>query len=287
MWRITVPEMAMAQPFLMHGLLAVSAMHLSHIRSAERSKYETQSSYHQALATSQLRSVLANLTSENCSAAFGLCALLSLISMISIARRSDAERTGSGTSFVDDIIHHFMLTRGIGGVLADHWTTIMSGPLRILSTDRLEDPETYSLPQYIEGQFSALRNTILPLANSSDAAALDTCIAALDGLELVYKNLLFLHPHLPRSKLEVGVALRWMSLVPAEFITLLRERNPMTLILMAHFVVLFANFGDLWFLQDWCEHALMKIEAILEDSGSEGMKWPWEQVKEITKYAHE
>ncbi|KAF9739751.1 hypothetical protein PMIN03_004661 [Paraphaeosphaeria minitans] len=280
MWRVVIPEMAISQPFLMHGLLAVSAMHLSYLRQNERTKYEMQSSYHQALATSQLRSVLTDITSENCSAAFALCALLTLISMIYIARRTDAERYRSGTSFVDDIVHHFMLTRGIGGVLADHWVTILSGPLRILSTDKLEDPDSHSLPPHIDQQFSALRQNIIPSLGSSDSVALQTCLDALDGLELVYKICYFLHPHLPRSKLEIGVALRWMSLVPAEFMTLLKQRNTMALILLAHFVVLFANFGDEWFLQGWCEQAMKSIEVIVSEQDRVGMEWPLEQLRE-------
>ncbi|KAF1967796.1 hypothetical protein BU23DRAFT_378434, partial [Bimuria novae-zelandiae CBS 107.79] len=278
LWRVIVPEMATAHPFLMHGLLAVSAVHLSYLRQHDRTKYVLQSSYHQALATSQLRSVLTNITAENCSAAFGLCALLTLISMISIARRSDTERDGSDTSFVDDIVHHFMLTRGIGGVLADHWDTILAGPLRILSTDKLDDPDAYALPPNVARQFSALRDTILPALNSPESATLRTSMEALDGLELVYKNILFLHPHLPRSKLEVGVALRWMSLVPVEFMTSLKHRDTASLVLLAHFIVLFANFSNVWFLQGWCEHALARIETIVGEQDREGVKWPLEQL---------
>ena len=279
MWRVIVPEMATAHPFLMHGLLAVSAMHLSYLRPLARGTHEMQSSYHQALATSQLRSVLTNITAENCSAAFGLCALLTLISMISIARRSDAERDRSGTSFVDDTVHHFMLTRGIGGVLGDHWPTIMEGPLKILSTDRLDDPDAYALPPATAQQFTFLRTSILPTLTSSSPDALRVATAALDGLELVYKNCLFLHPHLPRAKLEVGVTLRWMSLVPVEFMTLLKQRDTAALVLLAHFVVLFTHLDDVWFLQGWCEHALEKIEKIVGERGRAGLEWPAERIR--------
>lgn len=279
LWRVIVPEMATAHQFLMHGLLAVSAMHLSYVRPQDRSKYEMQSSYHQALATSQLRVVLTNITTENCSAAFGLCALLTLISMVSIARRSDAERDRSGTSFVDDIVHHFMLTRGIGGVLADHWPTILAGPLKILSTDKLDDPDAYALPPDMAQQFSHLRTTVIPALNPSDQEARQMFIVALDGLELVYKNCLFLHPHLPRSKLEVGIALRWMSLVPVEFMTSLTERDHTALLLLAHFVALFTYLGDMWFLQGWCEHAMARIESIMGEDGSVRLEWPIEQLR--------
>ena len=177
-----------------------------------------------------------------------------------------------------------MLTRGIGGVLADHWGTILSGPLKILSTDKLENPDDYSLPPYIDQQFSVLRDTILPSLGSSDPAALQTSLAALDGLELVYKNCMFLHPHLPRSKLEIGVALRWMSLVPVEFMALLNQRSPMALILLAHFIVLFANLGDVWFLQGWCKQAMISIESIMSEQGLEGLKWPAEQLRERSDF---
>lgn len=173
-----------------------------------------------------------------------------------------------------------MLTRGIGGVLADHWLTILSGPLRILSTDKLDDPDAYTLPPYISQQFRALRERTIPSLCSSDPAALRTCLDALEGLELVYKNCHFLHPHLPRSKLEIGVALGWMSLVPAEYMTLLNQRNTMALILLAHFVVLFAGFGDEWFLQGWCEQAMKSIESIVSEQCRADLEWPLEQLRE-------
>lgn len=279
MWRVVVPELATSHPFLMHGLLAVSAMHLSHLRPHDRTKHEMQSSYHQALATSQLRSVLTDITASNCTPAFGLCALLTLISMISIARRSDAERDRSGTTFVDDTVHHFMLTRGIGGVLADHWPTILSGPLKILSTDKLEDPDAYALPPSTAHQFSSLRHTIVPSLCAPSSAPHRVALLALDALELVYKNCLFLHPHLPREKLEVGVTLRWMSLVPVEFVNYLQRRETVALVLLAHFVVLFKAWGDVWFLEGWCEHALERIERIVGEGGERGLEWPAEQIR--------
>ncbi|KAJ4298818.1 hypothetical protein N0V90_004060 [Kalmusia sp. IMI 367209] len=283
LWRVVIPEMATVHPFLMHGLLAVSAMHLSYLRQNDRNKYEMQSSYHQALATSQLRAVLTNITPENCGAAFGLCALLTLISMISIARRSDVEGDANGASFVNDTVHHFMLTRGIGGVLGEHWGTIMAGPLKVLSSEKLEDPDAYVLPPHVAPQFSALRNTILPTLASTDRPTLQASLFALDGLELVYKNCLFLYPHLPRSNLEVSVALRWMSLVPIEYMDLLKGRHPAALILLAHFVILFANFGDVWFLQGWSEHALAKIESVVGEKDAGGLGWPLEQLRTSKK----
>ncbi|PVH93541.1 hypothetical protein DM02DRAFT_603836 [Periconia macrospinosa] len=277
LWRVIVPEMAVAHSFLMHGILAVSAMHLSYVRPLDKIKYETQSSYHQTLATAQFRGVLSNISADNCNAVFGMCALLTLISMVSIARRSDAHLTNS--SFVDDIVHHFMLTRGIGAVLSEHWQTVMVGPLKILSNERLGDPDKYRLPEDIEAQFHQLRFSLLPSLCKSENSTLLTCTSALAALEIVYKHMHFLHPGLPRTRLEVGVALRWMSLVPLEYMSLLKSSHTAALVLLAHFIILFETFGDVWFLQGWSEHALSRIKDAVSAEGLSALQWPFEKLK--------
>ncbi|CAI6311773.1 unnamed protein product [Periconia digitata] len=285
LWRVMVPELAVAHPFLMHGLLAVSAMHLSYLRPLDRIKHETQSSHHQTLATSQFREVLSNISADNCNAVFVMCALLTLISMVSIARRSDAHVSNS--FFVDDIVHHFMLTRGIGAVLGQHWQIVLTGPLKMLSTERLTHPEEHRLPESIEARFHQLRSSILPDICRYDEASLLTCISSLASLETVYKHMHFLHPDLPRPKLEVGVALRWMSLVPLEFMTLLKSSHPGALVLLAHFIILFETFEDVWFLQGWSEHALGRIKDAVGAEASTALQWPCERLsleKERKRY---
>lgn len=279
LWQAIIPEMAISSPFLMHGILAVAAMHLVHLRPQDKQKFETQSTYHQTLATSQFRVVLANITSENCGAVFAMCVLLTLISMIAIARRADADNF----SFVDDMVHHFMLTRGIGDIMRsprDHWQTVLGGPLRVLSVNSNQPDHTdRPLPADLKAQFDHLRHTDLPFLCKSDAEALKACTLALDALELIYKNVVFFDAEVQCARLSPGVALRWLRLVPMEFITLIKASHTAAFVLTAHFVVIFEKFGDQWYLQGWSEHALEMIKNVIEAEGMHALKWPSEQLQ--------
>ncbi|KAF2088811.1 hypothetical protein K490DRAFT_19036, partial [Saccharata proteae CBS 121410] len=79
-WQSWVPAAAIKYPFLMHGILATSALHLAHTHPNEALKYLSLFTNHQSLALTGFRSALPSITPENCHAIFAASMITSFSS---------------------------------------------------------------------------------------------------------------------------------------------------------------------------------------------------------------
>ncbi|KAJ8124951.1 hypothetical protein O1611_g8689 [Lasiodiplodia mahajangana] len=89
LWRITVPEIAFSHEYLMHGVLALSALHYAHTHPAERQQYYIASTHYQQLALRFFSTSIGAINEENCEAYFLLSIIIFLLSTFRIARMGD------------------------------------------------------------------------------------------------------------------------------------------------------------------------------------------------------
>jgi hypothetical protein len=81
LWKVAIPEEALKYPFLMQGLLALSALHLTSSRPADRALWIPLALKHQNIALSLFRSIIPTINEHNCHALFTLSILISITSM--------------------------------------------------------------------------------------------------------------------------------------------------------------------------------------------------------------
>jgi hypothetical protein len=55
-WQIVVPQLAVKHPFLMHGILASSALHLAHVLPERQQEYTVLAANHESMALPAFRS---------------------------------------------------------------------------------------------------------------------------------------------------------------------------------------------------------------------------------------
>lgn len=84
LWQDYIPQQAMKHTFLMHGLLALSALHLAYLNPSSSSKYLQLCDKHQAIALQKFRAILSSNIDP--SLADALFALSSTISVSAMAR---------------------------------------------------------------------------------------------------------------------------------------------------------------------------------------------------------
>jgi len=81
LWTETIPGDAFRHPFLLHGLLTMSALSLAHLRPEEAARYLRLGDRHQGVALSGFRTALAGeITLDVSSALFALSSCLSVVS---------------------------------------------------------------------------------------------------------------------------------------------------------------------------------------------------------------
>ncbi|KAK5689917.1 hypothetical protein LTR97_012677 [Elasticomyces elasticus] len=297
-WREFVPREALKFNFLLHAMLALSALHLADQHTTDPdtvARYLRLCDRHQSIAIAALRDALtAQFTPENSGAFFALAATTSVSSM---ARSTILAKLQQPTPFisVDEIAEALTLTKGMREVVG---MTAAHTPISVMFTSYRMDAmqERYvQLPTEILTRFAALRDlceqqcgstsspdamTTPSSASSSDPSnitdTLTPCLVAVTELQDIYLNL---RHFMGLSRVETGTIWRWAACLPLDFARLITARHPVALVIVAHFAATTVALRKAWYVQDWGQYALEGIERELEDGMAGWLAWPRECLK--------
>ncbi|KAK3620613.1 hypothetical protein LTR22_025514 [Elasticomyces elasticus] len=293
-WRELIPSEALKFGFLLHALLALSALHLAdqHTSDPDTARgYLRLCDRHQAIAIAALRDALSvQFTPENSGAFFALAATTSVSSM---ARSTTLAKLQQPTQFisVNEIAEAMTLTKGmreVVGMTAPHIT--ISNMFRTSRMNAKEESYVH-LPAEVLMRFAALRKlcekycglsgrppATTPPSSASSSDITDTltpCLIALTQLQDIYLNL---RHFMALSGVESGIIWRWATSLPEDFARLLTARHPVALIIVAHFAAAMVVLRRAWYVQDWGQYALEYIGRELDEGMRGWLEWPRECV---------
>jgi hypothetical protein len=272
LWRDYIPQQAIKHPFLMHGILALAALHLAYLQPSSSARQLQTCDKHQTIALEQFRTILSSpVDPQLADARFALAAILAVSSMA---------RSCAGTDFValdvNVIAEHFILTRGVRDMIQLSAEHIRTGPLAaLLHVRRCSGTTETSLPRSVSAQFEAVQHMLV--LYGLDSNALHHCQEALLELRGIYRNA----AHILRNEdVEMGDISRWQVLVSMEYITLVQAHNPPALVILAHYAAAMTAVHTAWYTQVWAESALRGVGHALDLSMQHWIRWPTEQVKD-------
>jgi hypothetical protein len=274
-WHNMLPEQASRNPFLMHGVLALSASHLRYSRPQEEHKWSLLISHHQNLALPGFREELSRLSEQNCIALFAMASLCVVISMSAIAHGSSAQ--DDPASQLDAVVQMIVLTRGLWTSLQSVWSFLMRPPMDVLTRGTsIEKYGDYTLPDELASQIQKLRG--LCGRPNIDGNAFQAYMAAIKRLEEVFKDLLFLDS---ADRDENGLVMKWAVSSRPAYTSLVSDRDPTALIILAHYVMLHASLKR-WYSDGFCNRAMQAIVDNLPDSieVKDLLEWPMQQVED-------
>ena len=133
-----MPVMAYGSSFLMHGILAVAAIHKAHLLPAQRRAYTNLAVYHQTIGLQGFRIALSELASGNADWKPCFCfATLVVLSMCwqPAGALDVADTTWAGTT--PCALNFFVFMRGVTAVIRTHQSPLEHTALSPLT---LSDP---------------------------------------------------------------------------------------------------------------------------------------------------
>ena len=136
-WRVVVPKVAYSCDFLMHGLLAFSALHLASLKPENAFTYTEVAAMHQNIGLGSFRTALTNITDENCNAVFAFSSLV-----VGYALTLPI-RNGNNTlpEPIDNAVELFTLSLGVAEVLKPCSERVKNGSLApLLLTGYFQTP---------------------------------------------------------------------------------------------------------------------------------------------------
>lgn len=112
MWQVSIPTMAFQNPFLMHSVFAISALHLAYLHPERQKELALSASKHQHIALQSFRVILQDsITKESCHAVFACSILLAACSMGSL--QCPGFSTADSTESSDVVPEWMSLLRGV------------------------------------------------------------------------------------------------------------------------------------------------------------------------------
>ncbi|KAI0101475.1 hypothetical protein GGR51DRAFT_330177 [Nemania sp. FL0031] len=262
----TALSSAFSNLYLMHGILAFAARHISTRVSPERSRhYLDQSTELQTWALANFNPAPPEPDQDACIALFLFSSLTCLQSFADIAAPSlDPE------PFFIRFGQSFGLQRGVRTIIGDHWPRFMDSEIEPLL-------KWYELASLGKGRGSECKSVRELVTQSTDLSleAIEACQVAIEQLQCILDEY-SLHQSMPAHCIYLTLA--WPLLVPEKMVDLLVLRRPVALIILAYYGVTLGLIRDLWMVGQAGKHIVHAIDTYLGSSWASWLRWPREVV---------
>ncbi|KAJ5314127.1 Cutinase [Penicillium atrosanguineum] len=265
-WVDVVPGLAYDISFLLQGILACTALHMAYLTPEMRQEYTLRAYYHQDTAIPQFRHAINYPDEQNCDAIMSFAYILVIYSLA-----TDTESSKNPLLIVEDEIVdgemnlilpqwlHFI--RAGCSMLCEVWDIIENGPASALAytwESQLKDQEIEAgdlpyLPYFkslvpSDGSWSEESIRIYHVT----ATALAESFAYLESAKGNYQvnpwNIL-------------GV---WPVRVEMAFFSLISEKHPGALIILAYYCIILKDMEKLWYFEGRPAKLLVSIEDVLD-----------------------
>ncbi|KAL2865933.1 Zn(II)2Cys6 transcription factor [Aspergillus lucknowensis] len=282
LWRTVVVEDATLHPFLLHGMLAISSLHLASLRpAAQRPKYAWFCQHHQAHAISQYRRVLQDVNLDQMGPALAMAQIIAFLTLAALSDNALPREKDQPVATEDgfrDILALFTVLRGVLPILHDspYRDRFRTGPYGVVvSVYKHIHSDIPCLPAPARSRYELLRtdclNDLIAAEKSSERAV---CRKAIDDLEIVHSNGVQMaasnaHPGV-EPRLDSLCLMKWAATVSSDFLALLHGRHTAALVILGEFAGLFELVGERWFLENWVNNVLDIVRAVI---ARPGLKW--------------
>ncbi|KAG7420484.1 hypothetical protein Forpi1262_v016198 [Fusarium oxysporum f. sp. raphani] len=265
--RINLPQIAFSNKFLLHGTLAIAALHLSRFKknASEANSYMMKALHHYVTALRTATSLMASINAQNGPALY-------LFSMLCFSFT-----LGLGPKPGDFLLF------GPQGIA--QWLGQLQGMRSLLETKpELFQDDTLapmfqltvrSLAQSISriDHFPQLRKQIQQAASGDPelvhySKALDQLSQRFDFALLSTSRVAQLSPQ------QVFV---WVYQLDDDFVRLLQEEKPIPLVILSYFCILLNQLSSFWWTRGWAEHLLSEIHSSLDEEYKSWMRRPMEE----------
>ncbi|KAJ5715764.1 uncharacterized protein N7483_012945 [Penicillium malachiteum] len=261
-WEKHVTREALQAPFLMHGILALSALHLSHLREdGKHIMWLDAAIAHKSTALSMFTEQLSNISNSNAKAMMGFAGLAFAFSLASTLE------SAKDVSRLDALIDVFSMARGVETVMSADEAFIQASEFAPLFD--MTSPEVI-VPDDTIRALEDLRKLYDRYALQSDhnLEAYNSAICCFGRLvEFAYAE--------PTSMTLAG---GWAIRAQADYVDALKRREPLSLVILAHYAVFLHLARGNWCIGSWGHEVLEEILANLDSDWLPHVSWASEKV---------
>lgn len=286
-WTRNVPQIGLSHHFVLHLSFAIAAYHLSrlHPDAPEHGTYTTLAAAHLSTGLAEMTPALARLDDENCGALYVAATLVCYCNFAAgPSGPSDlllCDVDGSGAGRWSPLIRGLTYIRQAARpeVL---WSGLMAPLGPALGEESSHKPPPPAGPTFARegfpridwvGHFDRLRE-LVSREDVVNGVVYVHCFEDLRGIyAATYGDDDGEYDGPPDNAFVHG----WLYRARDEYVACLRRREPLALILLAHFALLLRTMKEDWYLDRWAEHLLERTRRYTPTDLEEWIRWPTEQ----------
>lgn len=277
-WQVVFPQIGLCHPFVMHGILGLAGLHLALVNHEQRSHFLLVSAKHYGEALRGYREGIQHMSDKNSDAlfTFSILNMLYVMAKNGPAFRGDDEDVSIPRRSRIPGFDWISMMRGVEAVLQPVHDHVRLGPLRpLLGVEGFDaiDPDYEKAPG--DEHFHRLREL---WAGGTDAEVYDST------LHLLRKSHAFMMRAStpgPAVSSDLGYNDRawstpmiWLHYAPEKYFELLRQHQPVALVLFVFFGALLHSLDELWFLAGWGRSIADSVDEYLGDFWKPWTAWP-------------
>lgn len=271
--RNSVVNLALHHAYLMHALLAISALHLHH-KDPSRCSLQLAAVEHFDNGLRLAQDAMNEGTQEHPIALF---IFSSMAATYVLAKDSCSLPSNSGLESdpLDDFIIYFHLVRGVRTIVKIHWEILQNS----WAQPFFEDQFIHSSPQpqaHDHPQMTKLLELVCGMENTNHSRiythALERLLAYMAALKTG-----------PEASADARLLLVWLAEVEDEYLSLVSSKAPIALVILAHYAVLVNMRSHVWWTAGWPRRILTSIVDVLPREWFSYVQWPLEFVSNSDK----
>ncbi|PVH79100.1 hypothetical protein DL98DRAFT_516313 [Cadophora sp. DSE1049] len=269
-WQSVVPQIAFSHDFLLHGLLALAALHLSHVSPERKDDLLAIASTHHAVALPIFRDAVQGLSSQNHHACAAFGTLLTVYEWAATKHTSNLFFATMPHPAEASTIEWVQLLRGSGRIISCYYEELGRGPLApIVRWNHADELKAETHPAE-PVRFAALEKLWELDRLSVTTAEAEALKEALRWLRIIYTFMTT-----PNDNIDAAAAaLSWPVRVPELYLMMARERQPAALVLLSHFCLLLNRVEDFWWIHGVSRRLLQEIHQTIGSEWEPWIAWP-------------
>ncbi|KAK9351547.1 hypothetical protein V1523DRAFT_398221 [Lipomyces doorenjongii] len=257
-WRVTVPELAYRNRFLMHGILACSAQHLAYLNPTQQQEYTVRACSHQDEAVPLFRFAIEHADKDNCDAILAFSYLLVIYSLAAEQREESLFLVDSAEPDILPSWLHFL--RGGCSMLCSVWDFVESGPVQLLA---LAWDIPFDIAEACKTPFLVSLLSVIPNPTSENAWSDEVCAVYHDAAVELGRSFVYMQA-LGESPTTWDILRIWPMRVSVAYMALLRDRHSGALVLLAHYCVLLKKMQSHWYFEGRAARLMSAILLYLD-----------------------
>lgn len=295
-WASTVVRLALTHTFLLQGILALSALHMASLDKQNKNRLSIVAASKQDTALRGYRLEVEDITDENCDAVFAFSFLAEYYIPASAGTAINPSATFMEDNFFDAIVDWLRLCQGTSDIYKRKGHRIKDGPLKpllwneflaaksdipFLTNESHARAKSAHKLWYLRELLTSKDSEAAARENSVNHEALSILVDVCSRVQGDFKSLdraSQSHQQYLGAPKYLSLSFVWLFEIPVPFVELLERRQPVSLIIFAHFSLLFGNAAKLW----WSGHIPAKIAkavaAILPHGYQQWIEWPVREV---------